>query len=214
MKMMKMMIAVPTMKTVDVEFFSSFMGMAMVGETTLAIESNSLVYQARNKLVMKALDKGADYILWLDSDMVFDSEILPDLLKDVVDEHEFVSGIFFKRSYPTCPTILKELHWSQDDLKGVDHGCEFYEDYPKNQLFEIAGSGLACTLVRTKLITDVIDEYKMSPFTPMAGLGEDYSFCWRVAQMGRKMWCDSRVKIGHVGKVVFDEKLYLSQGKK
>lgn len=207
---MKMMIAVPTMKDVPVEFFSCFMGMAMVGETTLALESQSLVYEARNKLVLKALDKGADYILWIDSDMVFDRELLPNLLKDMDDEHEFVSGIFFKRSFPTNPTILKELHWSG----ASDHGSEFYTDYPKDQLFEIAGSGLACTMIKTSLIEDVINEFQESPFTPLSGLGEDYSFCWKINKIGRKMWCDSRVKVGHVGSIIFDESVYLSQENK
>ena len=208
---MKIMIAVPMLKTVCAEFFTSFMGMAMVGETTLAVEVDSLIYEARNKLTLKALAKEVDYILWLDSDMVFDRETLPNLLNDMDDDHEFVSGVFFKRSLPTVPTILKELHWSQDHKEGVKHGCEFYKDYPKDQLFETAGSGLACTMIKTSLIIQVAESFGMSPFTPMPGLGEDYSFCWRVAKLGKKMWCDSRVKVGHVGTMIFNEQTYLSQ---
>ena len=45
----------------------------------------------------------------------------------------------------------------------------------------------------------------------MPGLGEDYSFCWRVAQIGKKMWCDSRVKLGHVGQHIYTEEDYLKQ---
>ena len=61
------------------------------------------------------------------------------------------------------------------------------------------------------LILEVAKYFGMSPFTPMPGLGEDYSFCWRVKQIGKKMWCDSSVKLGHVGQHIFTEEDYLQQ---
>jgi hypothetical protein len=37
------------------------------------------------------------------------------------------------------------------------------------------------------------------------GFGEDISFCLRVKELGKKMYCDSSVKMGHVGQFVYDE---------
>ena len=40
------------------------------------------------------------------------------------------------------------------------------------------------------------------------GLSEDFSCCVRLAKNGRKMACDSRVKLGHIGLSVYNEHLY------
>jgi hypothetical protein len=40
------------------------------------------------------------------------------------------------------------------------------------------------------------------------GMGEDTTFCFRVKQDGGKIWCDSRIKAGHIGNYVFEEKDY------
>jgi hypothetical protein len=47
-----------------------------------------------------------------------------------------------------------------------------------------------------------------SPFYPLMGMGEDTTFCFRATQDGEKIWCDSRIKAGHIGNYVFEEKDY------
>ena len=44
------------------------------------------------------------------------------------------------------------------------------------------------------------------------GFGEDLSFCGRVQQVGGEMWCDSSIKMGHVGLGTITESVFLSQG--
>ena len=43
------------------------------------------------------------------------------------------------------------------------------------------------------------------PFMPVGGFGEDLSFCLRAREAGLKLYCDSRVRCGHVGNVIFNE---------
>ena len=45
--------------------------------------------------------------------------------------------------------------------------------------------------------------YKM--YYLLLGFGEDLSFCIRAQELGRKIYCDSRIKMGHVGLRVFEE---------
>ena len=47
-----------------------------------------------------------------------------------------------------------------------------------------------------------------APFYPLMGMGEDTTFCFRAGQAGFKMYCDSRIKIGHIGEKIFDEQNY------
>jgi GT2 family glycosyltransferase len=50
-----------------------------------------------------------------------------------------------------------------------------------------------------------------SPFYPLMGMGEDMTFCFRARQAGFKLYCDSRVKIGHIGQKIYDEDSYILQ---
>lgn len=210
----KVLIAVPCQRTVCTEFFISMMHLANNGNTVMAMECNSLVYDARNNLTLKAIDEvHADYIMWIDSDMTFEEDSMLTLLKDAVDNDlSYVTGLTFRRQFPTAPTIAKQLLWFQEPDTSIIHGAaEIYKDYPKDTLFEIAGSGLAFTLVKVSAIAETAAAYKMSPYEPLPNLSEDYSFCYRLKSRGVKMYCDSRVKIGHVGNVIFNEETWLKQ---
>ncbi len=48
----------------------------------------------------------------------------------------------------------------------------------------------------------------MVQISPMLGFGEDIRFCWRVKQLGVPMYCDSRIKVGHVGLCTITEEIY------
>ena len=205
----KILIALPMGSQIDSEFFSSFLGMRRVGKCKISMMIDSLVYNARNSLVATAIDGKCDYILWLDSDMVFPPDTLERLLADAEENNlDFVSGLCFKRVSPTCPTILKDLYWSQDDKGFIDRGCTFYKDYPKDSLFEVQGAGAAVLLTRVSIYSDVVKTFGIAPFEPLPAMGEDFSFCWRLKECGIKMWCDSRLKIGHIGKKIYDESVW------
>lgn len=208
----KVLIAIPCMRTICTEFFMSIICMKNNGNTIMSVAANSLVYDARNTLVKKAIEENCDYIWFVDSDMVFDPDAMNMLLQDAIDnDYQFVTGLCFRRTLPTSPTLAKTMVWYQDE-KGIPHGAaETYKDYPRDQLFEIAGSGLACTIVKLSALGEAANRYKMSPFEPLPNLSEDYSFCFRLKDMGIKMYCDSRVKVGHVGNLIFNEETYLNQ---
>ena len=204
----KVFIAVPMMYKVDSQFMTSMMGLETNGIAKLGVHVGSLVYSARNDLTVQALDGGYEYILWLDSDMVFDSDLLMRLMDDMSYGYEYVSGLCFRKKFPTEPVIAKKLWWKQDE-NGIDHGAEVYLDYPENEVFEVAGSGFGCVMMKTQLALEVAERFRMSPFLPLPQMGEDYSFCWRLGRLGKKMYCDSSVKLGHVGSYIFTEEDYV-----
>lgn len=208
----KVLIAIPCMRTVCVEFFDSILHLKNNGNTYVALESSSLVYDARNHLCLKAFEKQCDYIMWLDSDMVFPPETVVELIRIAEEEKaDLVTGLYFKRVFPTQPVLAKQVKWSQGKDGVIDSGAEVYVDYPKDQLFPIEGCGLGCALVRVSTIDEVGARTGMSPFQPLPYLSEDYSFCFRLKQLGKKMLCDSRIKVGHVGNMIFDESTWIGQ---
>lgn len=197
------------MDMVHTVFMKSLMGMNRVGQTGFAFSCSSLVYDARNTLAKQAVIEGYDRVLWLDSDMDFEPDLLEKLSADMDEGRELVSGLYFKRKAPIKPVIYKSLgYYKNEDESGVTPVAVSYEDYPKNSIFPIAACGFGGVLVTTDLIKRVGDKFGL-PFSPIMGFGEDLSFCSRVTDLGVEMFCDSRVKMGHVGLGSITEEVYL-----
>jgi hypothetical protein len=84
-----------------------------------------------------------------------------------------------------------------------------YMDYPQDAVFPIDACGFGAVMTSVDLLKRVKEKLGM-PFSPAAGFGEDLSFCLRVKNVGSQCWCDSRVKVGHIGQRTITEEIYLS----
>lgn len=206
----KIMIAIPVYDKVEPDFMASLFGMAMPKNTKVAMEIGSIIHIARDRLLRRAMDENMDYIMWLDSDMTFGQDTLVRLLDDAEGRKPFVSGIAFTRSIPTRPVFAKKLTYRKltKEIKS-----EPYLDYPEDSLFQVEAVGLAVALIKVDMLKQITLKYRESPFEPLpGGMGEDWSMCWKARQCGFPIWCDSRVKTGHIGKMVYDEKVWQKQG--
>lgn len=205
--MARTLIAVPCLDSVPVTFVSGLCKLLARarGGVGLAFEVQALVYESRNRLAARAVAEGYDRVLWLDSDIAFGPDLLERLSADMDEGREFVSGVYFRRRLPTRPVILKGLDWYTDDQGWATADAEVYEDYPRGEVFPIAGCGFGAVMMSTKLLTRVIDRFHVPVFTPLPMLSEDYAFCWRLSQIGVEMFADSRIELGHCGLHVYTE---------
>ena len=206
---MKTLIAIPCLDMMHTEFVQALVGLRKVGEVQYGFVSSSLIYDARDELAAKAIEKGFDRVLWLDSDMSFEPDLMERMSADLDEGLDMVSGVYFSRKGPVRPTIFQEcgiIKLPGDKLAPVH---KHYMDYPKDTLFEIKACGFGAVMMTTDLLKRVKDKLGM-PFSPAAGFGEDLSFCLRVENVGGKIWCDSRIKLGHVANRLVTEELYLS----
>lgn len=206
---MKYLVAIPCFDMVHTDFMLSMLNMQRVGECYCQVVKSSLIYDARNKLVQQAIDNGFDRILWLDSDIVFDPDLMVRLAKHIDDGLEYVSGLYFKRQYPTEPVVFQTITQVQDGKELVTKAL-VYKDYPKDQLFEVDATGFGAVMMTVDLAKGVRSKFGL-PFSPHLGLGEDMSFCWRAKQVGAKLYCDSRIKLKHIGSIAYSEATYLEQ---
>ena len=205
--MKKYLIAIPCMDMIATPTVASLVAMKRVDASRYSFLANSLVYDARNMLMEEALETGADRVLFIDSDMCFKPDLMERLASDM-DEHniDFVTGLYFKRRFPTVPAIYKEVSIVEDKGK-----TELYEDYPRDSIFEIEGCGFGSVMVSANLLESLSVAYG-KPFLPYPGmLGEDLSFCYRVKKLGAKMYCDSSITVGHVGQFIYSEQEYIAQ---
>lgn len=199
---MKTLIAVPCGDQLEANFVECLLNLRPVGEIEIKLLKGTLVYDARNQLTEYALKTGGyDFVLWLDSDMTFEPDLLERLMEDI-EGKQAVTGLCFGRRPPFKPCIYKSIRVEKDGV-GVMPYADTYYDYPRDQLFEVEGCGFACILTRMDML-DAMSVYGI-PFFPVAGLGEDLAFCWRARQLDIRLWCDSRLKIGHIMRLSVDE---------
>ena len=193
----KILIAVPCMDMVSARFAQSLTTLKKVGQCTVSFLIGSLVYDSRNKLAGMAMQMEADYILWLDSDMVFQPDTLERMMA-VLDEHpeiDVLSGLYFRRGHPFTPVLFKTLEVNE---QGTLDWSDF-EELP-DELFEIAGCGFGCVLMRTDCLLDIAAKENGGRwFTPIADAGEDCAFCIRARREGYRIFCDPSINLGHMG---------------
>ena len=201
---MKTLIAIPCTDMVPAPFAQSLATLNKEGECLIAFLLGSLIYESRNDLAKQAISRDCDYVMWFDSDMVFDADVLTKMIRHMEDGKDIVTGLYFRRRPPFTPVLFKELNFEDDVLHWVG-----FDDYPENEPFEVAGCGFGCVMLRKEVLLDVVLNYQ-TWFTPLAHAGEDIAFCVRARELGYKIWCDPTIKLGHVGPQIFDEKVFKS----
>ncbi len=191
---MKLLIAIPCMDTVPVDFMKSLLRLTQKltadgVDYEVAIESGTLVYMARDRLAGKAVNQRFTHVLWLDSDMVFEPEIVEDLQ---FCGQDFVTGIAHGRRKPFTSCLFKNIDLNHLELWKL-------EDYPA-EAFEVAGCGMACCLMSTEVIKQVMINCGTA-FNPIMQYGEDISFCKRAHDLGFKIYAEPAVRLGHIAHI-------------
>ena len=115
---MKIFIAVPCMDQVPARFAQSLAMLKKVGECAVGFQIGSLIYTSRNDLASKAIEMDADFVLWLDSDMVFNPDLLEKMMDHFKDpEVDFVTGVYYRRVSPFTPVIFKKLDQTKPEIR-------------------------------------------------------------------------------------------------
>ena len=189
---MRLLIAIPTTDYIHADFINSLCGLTTeLNRRRIAYEvglqTGTLVYIARNRLANKAVNENFTHVLWLDSDMVFNPQILDDLM---FCEKEMVCGAFVSRRPPYSPCVYSSIKKNEIE-KVKDFGTK---------PFRVDGCGFACVLTTTELIQAVQLKFGTA-FQPTDYYGEDLAFCWRVGQIGREIWCEPTARCGHIAHV-------------
>lgn len=190
---MKLLIAIPTLDYINVQFMERLLKLTQLltkrgVDYEVKIKAGTLVYLAREELTSYAIGEGFSHVFWLDSDMIFEEEIIDDLYDTGKD---FVCGIFHARRPSHISCIFKNL---------VPPERYKFDEYPFGT-FQIKGCGMAATLIKTEILKAVRDHFG-NCFTPAYNLGEDLAFCRRADELGFEIWADSTVRVGHIGHIV------------
>lgn len=202
---MRLMIAIPAFDHMQTAFVACLLKLinrlhADGIDFQVEIKAGTLVHTARDALAGKAMQDGFTHVLWLDSDMIFEPELVEDL---TFSGQSFVTGICHSRRPPYATCVFTDI---QNDIK------RWEGPYPTDT-FRIAGCGMACVLMETQILKDVFNSY-LTCFTPMRNYGEDLAFCLRAAGLGYKIYAEPSVRVGHIGQTIIypeDHEKYLRE---
>jgi hypothetical protein len=188
------------------------------GEYTMRfiIQGNVLVHQ-RNECIQKM---DGDWILFIDSDMVFQ----PDAVKKLIETQQkfdldMVGGLCFQRMAPYQPTMYVMA-------ANAEHGYTFIEDWPEDAAVEVDATGMAFSLIHKRVFDMILRkntgegfpdlDHRMGvrppPFFRWEGeYGEDFLFCREAKAAGAKIFVDTGVKIGHSGNTIITEENFFRE---
>ena len=169
--------------------------------------AQTVIHDARNKAVELAKKIRAEHLLFIDNDMAFPADAIDELYnsmkeKQKEDRVDILTGLFFKREMPYQPTSLSRLVITdkEDEVKFTP-----LEEWPEGHV-KIDGTGMAFTLIDMRIFD--LEKLKQPYFSFAEGVGEDLYFCYFVTTAGAKLYCDTRIKIGHTGRMPVGEATY------
>lgn len=183
-------VGIPFCGDVDHEFISSLLSAQQpggAGAVVFAKTVRTLISPARNLLARAAIEHDAQFLMFIDSDMVFNGQSLMRLMQRACDPNiSIIGGLAFKRNAPFEPCIMnrRKNKWKY---------CQI-PDPPG--LYELDAIGMAFTLIKT----EVFKHLKKPWFYPdKEGLREDLNFCFDAKKAGYRVFVDSTIQVGHLG---------------
>ena len=151
----------------------------------------------RNKVVRLFLESRIEWLLWVDSDMVFEPSDWSNLRASARHHPAlYVSGTYMVANEPpeVCAAIFKEDSFYAPIVK---------EDDPEMRVVSATGSGFCLihrdVFLKTAELENDHEWYEHGRRAPNGQtLPEDYAFCSRVGEAGIPVYLNTKVRLGHV----------------
>lgn len=184
-------VCVPSGEMVHADFMLSLLHLVQNARAdglrvSLVNSKSSVVTHARNLAVDAALESRAEWIAFLDSDMVFPSDTLPRLLAPRLP---VVGATYARKSWP-LGFIGTRLDGSAITL--ADTG-----------MIDVARLPAGCLLLNASVFSKLKRPYFRCGYDEVAGevLGEDFWFSEKLSSLGYTLKCDTQLsrQIEHIG---------------
>lgn len=204
-------ICYPTSGQVHVLFHRSLMDLYTFDQTQKfnnlvaekAIISGANISKARNELCAWVLDEmpDAEWVWFIDTDMVLDPDTLPKLLCAAQVSGARVIGavcVMIDDKDGPIPTIYQLGNFDGGEITRVVF------DYPDNTVMQVAATGAACLLIHRTVLEDIRGRYPQDPYPWFREdvingnwVSEDLRFCLVANSCGHPVFVDCTTEVGH-----------------
>jgi len=169
------------------------------------VAGGSILPKVRNGIVKRFIDSGADVLVFIDSDMVYDAETIEKLVDAPFD----VSIANYRKRNNEVTYMAEPI---RRDGEVIGHQVDG-ETWLRT---ERGGTGIMA--IKRGVITTMVNCYPklaymdngesipcLFDFRMVGGqyMGEDYTFCQRWTGIGGKIYILANVFIGHIGDIVY-----------
>lgn len=171
------------------------------------LHGDSLVTRARNKIVKKFLDSDMQFLMFIDSDILFDGKQIATLRKH---DKFIVGGVYLKKKLPYAPVCNSQIgkEGELDIVREAGTGFlmihrEVFEDMKKRwpeHIYKNEGDEES---------GEYYDWFRVG-VKDGRYLSEDYYFCHLATKVGYNIYYDSATLVRHVGRAIYpfkDEEL-------
>lgn len=167
-------------------------------DTHVVMDSSTILLTQRERLALEAQNIGAEYMLWIDSDVVFPATTA---LRLLAHNEPVVAGNYIRRQRPYKGVAYETIGDWQNPLPFEPH----------DQLISVEGVGMGCMLVKTEILQQIPQPWFEFGWTPETQdwLGEDMIFCQKMAQAGYTVKIDTQLsmELHHLGTFAFNSDL-------
>lgn len=165
----------------------------------------SAIDQGRCVMAQQAINEDYEHIFWIDSDISFHpTDVYKIINRNKDSNYPFITGAYTVKGWPALTTKFPNTF---SEIKFGKMGG-FYE-------VEYAATGFMYTHV--SVYEDIKLQFNMKPVNIWGGqyvvhpwffpaiigdnyVGEDFAFCDRAIKSGINIYCDTTVRLAHIGK--------------
>lgn len=163
-------------------------------DTFVFMDASTVLLTQRLKLALQAQQSGAEYMLWIDSDIAFPATTALRLLGH---KEDIVCANYVRRQFPAKGVAYEKMGEWTNPLP--------FET--KAELANIEGIGMGCMLMKTSILDDLPQPWFEFKYTPesLDYLGEDMLFCKKINEAGYQIKVDTQLsfELRHMGTYAF-----------
>ena len=208
----KVLIGIPMYESIKTKSFATYtdflvkMAFSKKFSCHSMLNGGTYLDQNRESIAQAAIDDNYDYLFFVDSDMIYRTDILDKLY----ERHKDVIGAIYsmrsgKEHGPAIYSYVKEKDTFQQ-----------YKHWPMNKgIIKVDGIGTGLLLIKVSALKKIPAPrfaYLECETPDKEGnrrrLGEDLSFCKRCAKNGIRIYADTTLWTGHLGEKVWTYKDY------
>lgn len=163
-------------------------------DTHVVMEASTVLLTQRERLALESQAIGAEYMLWLDSDMIYPPTTA---LRLLAHNEPVVAANYIRRQLPAKGVAYEKIGEWNKPLPFKSH----------SELVPVAGIGMGCMLVKTSILDEIPQPWFEFTWTPASNdhLGEDMNFCLKMARAGYTVKVDTSLsmEMRHLGTWAF-----------